>query len=397
MYFENYAEPDMEVTKTNYKRAVKMLADNVVRFECYKRPVLTTGRGYPGIWLEHNHDSLFYTDIDAEIAKNSHRIFYDFQVDDGLFPAYICKWPHEEAYRIGYGHMQTVYPLAASAVTIAQKTGDEEFLRDSYEACSKYDAWIRRYRNTRGTGLAEVFCGFDTGHDNSSRIADMPQVCPHGNARLCPDEKHLPIIAPDMSAMMYRAEIALGDMAEQLGRGQESRQWRSRAEEIKEKLVRICYDAKDGFFYDVDANGNYRRYLTEHIFRLFVNGVVSQELFDKIYERYISEKGHFNTPYPFASISASAPYFDINLTENNWNGKTQMHTVLETLFWMEQYGRGDALRELMSVWINRCNDSNMICSQEANPFSGEFSTKAPAFTTTLIMYVEFVKRLYNRR
>lgn len=395
MYFKNYKKPDMAETKKNYNRAIKMLEENIVRFECYNKPVLTTGKGYPGIWLEHNHDSLFYADINPEIAKNSHRIFYDFQAEDGLFPAYVCKWQHEEAYRIGYGHMQTVYPIAASAFTIAQKTGDEGFLRDSYNACAKYDAWVRRFRNTRGTGLFEVFCGFDTGHDNSSRIAGLPQVCTYGNARLCPENNPLPIIAPDLSAMMYRAEIALGDMAEQLGMVNESSIWRQKAEEIKEKLVKICYDPEDEFFYDVDAEGNFRKYLSEHIFRLFVNGAISKEHFDKIYNRYIINEEHFNTPYPFASISVSAPYFDIDLVENNWNGKTQMHTVLETVFWMEQYGKGEEFKEFMAMWIDRCIESNMICSQEANPFTGEYSTKAPAFTTTLIMYVEFAKRLFG--
>ena len=395
MYFKNYKMPDRAVTEKNYKRALGMLEENVVRFECYKSPVLTTGKGYPGIWLEHNHDSLFYADINPEVAKNSHRIFYDFQAEDGLFPAYICKWPHEEAYHIGYGHMQTIYPIAASAYTIAVKTGDEEFLKDSYEACRRYDAWIKRYRNTTGTGLVEVFCGFDTGHDNSSRILDIPIVCPEGNARVCPDDGKLPIIAPDLSAMLYRAKIALGDMAEKLGKADESSMWREEAEVIKENIVKVCYDEEDEFFYDVDAEGNFRKYLSEHIFRLFLNGAISKEYFDKVYDRYISDEKHFNTPYPFASISSSAPYFDINLAENNWNGKTQMHTALETLFWMENYGKSEELYEFMAMWVDRCNESDMICSQEADPFTGSYSTKAPAFTTTLIMYIEFAKRLFN--
>ena len=72
-----------------------------------------------------------------------------------------------------------------------------------------------------------------------------------------------------------------------------------------------------------------------------------------------------------------------------------MHTALETLFWMENYGKGEELYEFMAMWVERCNESDMICSQEADPFTGSYSTKAPAFTTTLIMYIEFAKRLFN--
>lgn len=393
MYFKHRGVLDKKLTGENYKKALKMLEGNVLRLECYGKDVLTTGKGYPGIWLEHNHDSLFYADISPEIAKNSHRIFYDFQSDDGLFPAYICKWPHEEAYRIGYGHVQSVYPISASAYEIAVKTGDEEFLSDSYRACVKYDRWLEKYRNTKGTGLVEMFCGFDTGQDNSARIFGIENVCPQGNARICPDDEILPVTAPDLSAMKYRFKVALGNMAEALGNFSESEKWRKDALFIKEKLYEVCYDKDDCFFYDVDSKGNFRKYIGEHIFRLFLNHAVEKEVFEIIFEKYIMNENHFNCAYPFSSISVSAPYFNIDLAENNWNGKTQMHTALETLFWMEYYGKKDVLYEYMEMMVDLCNKSNMICSQELNPFDGTFSAKAPLFTTTLIMYVEFVKRL----
>ncbi|MBQ4136981.1 MAG: hypothetical protein IJD67_02620 [Clostridia bacterium] len=384
---------DTDLTRKNYTRAIKMLEDNVVRFECYQKPVLTTGKGYPGIWLEHNHDSLFFADISPEIAMNSHRIFYDFQAEDGLFPAYICKWPHQEAYRIGYGHMQTVYPLAASALEVAMIAKNEEFLADSYKACAKYDDWIVKYRNTRGTGLVEVFCGFDTGHDNSSRIADIPKVCPRGDARVCCNNESLPMIAPDLSAMLYRARLALADMAEVMGRINERDMWLEKAQSVKENLVKYCYDEVDEFFYDLDRQGNLRKYVAEHIFRLFLNHAIDKDIFEKIYNRYIISSEHFNSKYPFASVSVSAPYFNIDLYENNWNGKTQMHTVLETLFWMEHYGKGEEHISFMRMWLDLMNKSDMVCSQEADPFTGEFSTKAPAFSTTFVAYTQFAKKL----
>lgn len=394
MYFKNHAVPDKARTQKNYKEVLKRLEENVISLECYKnRPVLSTGKGYPGIWLEHNHDSLFYADINPEAAKNSHRIFYDFQSEDGLFPAYICKWEHEEAYRIGYGHLQTVYPLAASAFEIAKKMGDEEFLADSYCACKKYDEWIGRWRNTTGRGLAEVFCGFDTGHDNSSRIKAFPKICPKGDARICACDDTLPIIAPDLSAMLYRFKEALGDMADALGKIGEAEKYRRSAQGIKEKITTVCYDEEDEFYYDVDKNGHFRKYLTEHIFRLFVNHAVSQEKFEKIFTRYIMNPAHFRSDYPFASVSVTAPYFDISLKENNWNGKTQMHTVLETVFWMEYYKKADVFREYMEFWVSCCNEKGLRFNQEADPFTGEFSEKAPYFTTTLIMYKEFAERL----
>ena len=45
------------------------------------------------------------------------------------------------------------------------------------------------------------------------------------------------------------------------------------------------------------------------------------------------------------------------------------------------------------MMVSLFNDSDMKCTQEMHPFTGEFSDTAPYFTTSLIMYTEFVKRL----
>ena len=72
---------------------------------------------------------------------------------------------------------------------------------------------------------------------------------------------------------------------------------------------------------------------------------------------------------------------------------SQTHTALETVYWMEQYGKADIHKEYMEMMVSIFNDSDMKCTQEINPFTGEFSNTAPNFTTSLIMYTEFVKRL----
>ena len=393
MYFKNYKKPDIETSKVNYKKAVELLEKNIRIFDAYRKPVLATGIGYPGMWAEHNHDAMFYVDYNPEVAKNTHRLFYQFQRQDGLFPACLTKWDGQPATWIYYGSLQIVYPLAASACYIAKKTGDEEFLTESYNACKKYDEWIWRNRNTRGTGLVEMFCGGDTGHDRSMRIKDLPEFCPDGDAAKCELNPILRIISPDLSACIYRGEVALAEMADELGKVGEAEHWRNSAADMKERLMKVCFDTADEFFYDVDANGRFRKFLGEHIFRLFVNGIVDQSVFDKIFDRYIMSDKHFAPDYPFCSVSVSDPQFDLFDGENCWNGMTQTHTALETVYWMEQYGKGDIHKEYMEMMVSIFNDSGMICTQEINPFTGAFSNTAPNFTTSLIMYTEFVKRL----
>lgn len=377
-----------------YTHALDVLRRNVRTLACFDAPVLTTGPGYPGIWQEHNHDSLLYADYDPETAKNSHDIFYRFQRCDGLLPAWVRYNPETLDAAPGYGQLQIVYPLSASAYEIYRKTGDSAFLRRSYDAWIRFDAWLAAYRDTRGTGLVEMFCEYDTGHDNSPRVTDggIPHRCPDGDAAKCPDAPCLPLLAPDLSACRYRGLRALGDMADALGLPGEARAWAKQADTLRGKIYEYCYDETDDFFYDVDRSGNFRRYRAEHIFRLFLCGVLDQADFDRIYEKHILNPNAFATPFPFPSIAVNDPHFDGTRLSNNWGGMSQAHTALETLFWMRQYGHGEDFRGIASLWMKKWLDTGQF-TQEIHPLNGRPSPCAPDFTTSLLAFVKFAEAL----
>ena len=130
---------------------------------------------------------------------------------------------------------------------------------------------------TTNRGLIEMFVGYDTGHDNSGRLEGM--AC-KGNYSvdgvtqtadvIPPDDGITPILAVDMNCNFYADEVALSKMAAILGKIEESEKWAKSASEVKKKLFEHCYDEKDAFFYDVDRNGNKRKYKSSTIFHLFL-------------------------------------------------------------------------------------------------------------------------------
>ena len=126
--------------------------------------------------------------------------------------------PTTSVHETGFGQIQMVVPIAATAWELARTTGDSELLQVAYSACSRWDAWLMRYRNTRGTGLIEGFCTYDTGMDDSPRWAGMPRQCPDKDARKCAPIPTLPRLCPDLSATVYGARIALAAMARALGK-----------------------------------------------------------------------------------------------------------------------------------------------------------------------------------
>lgn len=211
-------------------------------------------------------------------------------------------------------------PLAQTALECAQKLGQESLLARGYEACARYDAWLGQYRDSRGTGLVELHCEWDSGHDNSPRHAGLKQHCPGYDARQRDSLPGLPLLAPDLSATKYLGRVALAQMARLLGRAGEEAMWLERAEALRQQILRLTFDADTGFFYDVDAQGRFVRVKGDAGLRVLMCRVPDEALFAQILSAHVLNPAEFWTPYPLASIAADEPGFNPGSVENSWGG-----------------------------------------------------------------------------
>jgi hypothetical protein len=372
--------------QAKYKQALDGLAANTRAVYGFHDPVLIEGGVYPGIWLECGPlEGLVYGRYRPEVALANHDVFFHHQREDGYLPCWV--WSE----RFGISQIQMVVPIAATAWETAQLTGREDFLSRAYQACVRWDRWLMRYRNTRDTGLCELFCGYDTGHDNSPRVASLPVACPENDARICPPVAGLPWVAPDLSASVYGGRIALAQMAQTLGRRGEADEWLEKAGVLKTLIIQQCFDRDDEFFYDLDLQGNFNKVRGDLITRVFSEGVVSQELFERIYSRYLRNEQEFWTPFPFPSISPGDPAFDHQLPENSWGGASQALTALRAPRWMIPYGKEADLKYLMEQWVKAILAADGFM-QQVNPWSGEFST-SQGYSPTMCVFIDFVDRL----
>jgi hypothetical protein len=188
--------------QSTYDKAMSILAANVQVMPRYDRPVLIEGSEYAGIWQEGGpQESLIYRHYRRDAARNGHLTFFALQRHDGQLPA------NNKRTETGFGQIQMVVPIAATAWELASMSGDNELLEKAYDSCSRWDAWLLRYRNTRGAGLIEGFCTFDTGMDNSPRWAGMPSRCPDADAKRCSNVPALPRLCPDLSATVHGGRI----------------------------------------------------------------------------------------------------------------------------------------------------------------------------------------------
>lgn len=393
--------------------ALQVLAGNVKSVPGFDKPVLFEGAVYPGIWQECGpHESLVYAGLrefvpqaagqssPLAVARASHMAFFAFQREDGQLPASI------KLTGGGFGQIQMVVPIAATAWEVAQQLHDEEFLAAAYRSCSRWDAWLRRYRNTRGTGLVEGFCTYDTGHDNSPRWAGVPNRCPDADARKFPPGVGVPRLCPDLSATVYGARVALAAMGKALGKTAEAMRWQEDAEAIRKLIIEKLYSPEDAAFYDLDTANKFvrvrgdaiTRVLGEHVLKL--DDRHDRAVFDAVWSRQLSNPKAFWTRFPFPSIAEDDPAFVRPIPRNSWGGAAQALTALRAPRWMEHYGKRAALHTLMQAWVEAIvrsgpsPDAPGEFRQQMDPLTGEFTKADPSgYSPAALVYLDFIRRL----
>ncbi len=382
---------DIHSVKKKYKDALSGLAQNTRRAYGYDYPVLIEGGDYSGVWLESGPlEGLIYGKYAPSVAKANHEIFFHHQRADGYIP-YRVSQENEIHSPIGSSQIQMVVPIAKTALETSDLIEDEAFLTAAYHAGVRWDRWLSQHRNTRGTGLCEAFCEYDTGHDNSPRFKGLPKKCPNNDASICPIDGNLPYLAPDLSATVYGGRIALAQMAKQLGKISDAEMWLEKGEILRQRIIKYCYHPEDECFYDVDANNNFVRIRSDVLTRVLCEHVVDQQMFERIYTRHIKNPDAFWTPFPLPSIAIDDPTFVRDIPLNSWGGASQALTALRAPRWFEHYGKTTDLKHLMERWIEAILRAPDFM-QQMDPWSGEFST-SEGYSPTMCLFIDFVDRL----
>ena len=406
--------------KENIKSRVKAIYNEVLdhienkNIGCFSgrdKPLFLISEEYPGVWMEHIYDSVIYARLEpagSELPKTTILSFIELQREDGHLPYAIFDPARLGGRTSGYSQIQECVSFSSLCYDTYELTGDGEFLKTVYNACKKWVDWLEKNRMTRGCGLIEMFVGYDTGHDHSGRLEGLS--CP-GNYRLPgkpaaedasilpPDETVAPIFAVDMNCNFYGNLKAIAKMARELESG-EAEEYEKRAAEVKRRLIEICYDEKDAFFYDVDKHGNKRKYLSSTIFHLFLEKVLTweedREMIERIYREHIKNPEEFWTEYPFPSMAVSDPSLKRDAKKNCWGYFSQGLIALRCTRWMDAYGWSEDFDHLCEKWIEawtRCYDDFKF-GQELDPFTGKPSECSEWYSSCMLFYIYAAKRLH---
>ncbi len=397
-----FNEKQKEKIRERYALAMSTVTEkNISFFKNSDVPLFRISDTYPGIWLEHAYDSVFFARLEPKylyVAKNVLSVFLNNQKADGQLPCYfIDRGKDTVRPEYGYSQIQECVAFFGLCLEYYEMSGDTEFLRKAFEKGVKWIKWGEEKRMPSGKGLIESFCGFDDGHDNSPRKNGMTYDgrAKNSDAAQYPDgDAVLPMISPDVNAVYYGNLAALGSMAKILDMPREEKLYREKAAYVKKRIFEICYDRNDSFFYDVDKNGNMRKYLSISVTNVFSEHMLTPEEMDVIYEKHMKNPDEFYTPYPFPSIAKSDPCFVQNLPGNSWGYYSQALTALRCTRWMDFYGKSADFDEILEKWVDKQTFGNtLMFAQELNPLTGEPSDCSQWYSSCMLVYIYAVRRL----
>ncbi|WFB59075.1 hypothetical protein [Paenibacillus sp. BR1-192] len=350
-------------------------------------PILQEGGIYLGCWLESTGtiNAELLSRLIPSVSETTYLAFADQQREDGLLP---YKLTEKGA---SFRQIQLVTPLARCVWNHYELHGRGlSFLKTMYQAMSRYDDWIARYRNTRGTGCVEAFSTFDTGHDLSPRFWHVPDT-PYRNdaAAFHPDSPVLPFLAPDLTANIYCQRMYLARMAEELG--ESGADWRTKAEASLDSLFRYCYDEDDQFFYDRDRNDELVRVQSDVLLRVMACEVGDDELFGNMLRRYLLNTGKFFAKYPFTSMAMDDPRFDPSSSYNSWGGPSNFLSLIRAPHAFEHHHRYVELTWVLQPILSALSKAKRF-PQTLSPWTGaEGFTEA--YSPSILCLLDYVERL----
>ena len=400
----------MQMLDTRRVREIAEITEERIRdvhircFEGLDKPLFLISEEYPGLWLEHAYDAVFYASMKPEylyLAENTIRFFIDRQTEEGQLPYLVYR-----TGEIGYSQIQECVSFYTLCLEVYRMNHDRTFLSEAYASGKKWIGWLRKYRMTTGRGLIEMFVGYDTGHDWSGRLEGM--ACPGNYMKngirqnagvLPPNDGITPILAVDMNCNFYGDQTALAEMASELGLSEEAAGWKASAEAVKENLFVRCLDGEEAFFYDVDRNNNLRRYKSSTIFHLFLEKVLDpgkdQDLIGRIYREHIRNPEEFWTPYPFPSMALNDPSCSRHANRNCWGYFTQGGIILRGTRWMDSYGWGKDYEYVLEKWLQAWTRQfeKVSLGQEIDPVTGNATDCSPWYSSGMLAYLYAAHRL----
>jgi glycogen debranching enzyme len=157
----------------------------------------------------------------------------------------------------------------------------------------------------------------------------------------------------EMSAQMVIMYRHLAIMAEELSLPGKAAEFRMEADAIAARINRWCWDEKDGFYYDVDAEGRPFRKMTMGGFWPLLAAVASKEQAGRLVG-HLKDPEKFWRPMVFPTLAADEPEYDP--MGHYWLGGVWAPTDVMVIKGLEKYGYDDFAAEVTEKYLSGIYD-----------------------------------------
>jgi len=330
----------------------------------FRLPRLGTGGNFSDIFLWDTAFSIMWAKYHPELfpVENSLDNFYLAQDDDGFIsrqylPSGESKW--SKRHPISFAP-----PLLAWAELEVHRTGlYPERLRRVYDPLRRHHEFCcNHYRRDDGLFFSDPYgCGMDnlprwpgTTPDPEGGLRLEPE---HINASrefadwLCQDVRfswNQQCGWIDTSAQMAFNAHNLAEIATLLGKHDDARAWRQQHDEIAANINRLCWSEEEGFYFDVTAEKQIRRFHCGAWWMLLAEAV-PQERLDR-FLTHLCDPAKFGRPIPVPSLAADEPEFQAN--GGYWLGPVWAPVVYMVLKGLQANNRTGLARELAQRYYN---------------------------------------------
>ncbi|MCX6249998.1 MAG: trehalase family glycosidase [Bacteroidetes bacterium] len=270
------------------------------------------GWGYGGQVFHESLSMLAYAYMNPLAAMNSQRVFIERQHKDGYINYRTGPYLDET---IEYqGKLTTSAPwFNYENLEIYRITKDKKFLEDVYIPGKKfYNYWVSE-RDSNKNGLCEWGAEAELESVRDARVAVWDKVGWPSNFE-----------GPDLNSMLAKEARSLGEIADILGKKEDTEYWKTEFQKRKDLINKFMWDPLSNFYYNVNRNDQTFRY--QHPDDLKIKeitgilplwaGVCDSMRCQKLI-RSITNPDEFWRPYGIPSLSARDDYYN---PIGYWNG-----------------------------------------------------------------------------
>lgn len=296
------------------------------------------GWGHGGQVFHESLAMLAYALMDPLSAMDSQRIYRERQRNDGYINYRTGPYLNET---IPYNHQLTTSApwYAWQNWMIYQISGDDTFLKEMYASSRAFYRYYVKNRDSDGDGLCEWGAHAVLESVRDALVAVWDQVD-------WPDKFE----ALDLNCMLVQEAKALANMARELGKEKEARQWKADARRRAALINQYMWDEKTGFYYHVDkADHDFSYRQPDDLKRQEIigflplwAGIADEEQALRLIA-VLTDSSKFWRPYGVPSLAADDPYYN---PRGYWNGPVWVEWDYLIVYGLLQYGYKELAREL---------------------------------------------------